>query len=237
VTQLAATVEEVAASAENALVEARNVDEAAAEGKLEVDHTIETIHQLKERVESSSTAMAGLDDDMVHIGSILAMIQGIAEQTNLLALNAAIEAARAGDQGRGFSVVADEVRNLANRTQASTKEIQSFVDKLQKNSSNVVSMMRECLEQAEAGMTQADRSGESLERITIAGKQIVGINTAIASSMVENASVVEEINQAVVSISQESQNTAEDAQFGYQRSKELVLLAETLEQLVNQFKV
>jgi methyl-accepting chemotaxis protein len=181
--------------------------------------------------------MAGLDDDMDHIGSILGMIQGIAEQTNLLALNAAIEAARAGEQGRGFSVVADEVRNLANRTQASTREIQSFVDKLQKNSTNVAAMMRECLEQAEDGMKQADRSGESLGRIASAGKQIVEINTAIATAMVENASVVEEINQAVVSISRESQNTAEDAQSGYQRSAELVQLAETLEGLVNQFKV
>jgi methyl-accepting chemotaxis protein len=237
VTQMAATVEEVAASTEGAMVEARRVDTIAEAGRVDVEQTIAAIHQLKSKIDSSNSAMASLGDDVDHIGGILTMIQGIADQTNLLALNASIEAARAGDHGRGFAVVADEVRNLAGRTRQSTIEIQGFIDRLQGNSETAGTLMQECLQAADASMAKADRSGESLGNITRAAHQIVEINTAIAQAMEENSRVTEELNQAVVSISQEAEVTTRQAESGYARSAELARLVGQLERLVGQFRL
>jgi methyl-accepting chemotaxis protein len=181
--------------------------------------------------------MANLGGDVDHIGSILTMIQGIADQTNLLALNASIEAARAGEHGRGFAVVADEVRNLAGRTRKSTIDIQGFIERLQGNSGAVGVLMQECLQEADASMTKADRSGESLVSITSAAHQIVEINTVIAQAMEENSRVTEEINQAVVSISREAEVTTGQAESAYERSAELARLVDQLERLVGQFRL
>lgn len=237
VTQMAATVVEVTASAEGAMKEARQVNHIAKEGRADVDQTIQAIHQLKTKIDSSNTVMSSLKDDVESIGSILTMIQGIADQTNLLALNASIEAARAGEYGRGFAVVADEVRNLARRTGQSTVAIQGFIERLQGNSNIAGKLMGECLVEADASMVKADRSGESLVRITSAAQQIVEINTAIACAMEENARVTEEINLAVVGISQEAQITNGQAESAYERSTELARLVDQLERLVGQFRL
>jgi methyl-accepting chemotaxis protein len=181
--------------------------------------------------------MSVLGDNMVNINSILEMIHAVADQTNLLALNASIEAARAGEHGRGFAVVANEVRTLAERSRKSTEEIQSFFDQLQGSSGHVAKLMQECLEHADSSMAQADRSGESLDKITEVAKLIVEHNTAIATAMEENARGTEEINRAVVNINTGSQNTAQTALASEQRSTELAHLSDRLESLVNQFKI
>jgi methyl-accepting chemotaxis protein len=236
-TEMAATVEEVTGSAERAMEEARRVDSIAETGRSDVNQTIQAIHHLKEKIATANTAMANLGGDVDHIGSILTMIQGIADQTNLLALNASIEAARAGEHGRGFAVVADEVRNLAGRTRKSTIDIQGFIERLQGNSGAVGVLMQECLQEADASMTKADRSGESLVSITSAAHQIVEINTVIAQAMEENSRVTEEINQAVVSISREAEVTTGQAESAYERSAELARLVDQLERLVGQFRL
>ncbi|WP_207064014.1 methyl-accepting chemotaxis protein [Motiliproteus sp. SC1-56] len=237
VTQMAATVEEVNASAESAMGEARRVNDIAEAGRVDVDQTVAAIHHLKDKIDSSNSAMASLGEDVEHIGAILTMIQGIADQTNLLALNASIEAARAGEHGRGFAVVADEVRDLAGRTRKSTVEIQGLIERLQANSTTANELMAQCLDEADTSMAKADRSGESLVNITDAARQIVEINTAIASAMAENARVTEEINLAVVGISGEAEVTTAQAESAFARSAELARLVDQLERLVGQFKL
>lgn len=235
--EMSATVQEVAQNAASAASAANNADNEAKGGKTIVSQTASAIQQLAESVERTATVIHQLEADSETIGSVLDVIKGIAEQTNLLALNAAIEAARAGEQGRGFAVVADEVRTLASRTQTSTQEIQQMIERLQSGAANAVEAMEHGRTQAHAGVEQAKEAADSLEAITRAVTTINEMNTMIASAAEEQTSVAEEMNKSIVSISQLSHDTAGAVEQTTSASTELSKLASQLESLVSQFKL
>ncbi|WP_428604187.1 methyl-accepting chemotaxis protein [Sedimenticola sp.] len=235
--QMAATVQEVAKNAESAANSAMQARNEATEGKGTVDESIATIHHLSATVEQAAGVIGRLEQDSVEIGGVLDVIRNIAEQTNLLALNAAIEAARAGEQGRGFAVVADEVRTLASRTQQSTQEIQEMIERLQAASKEAVKAMDETNTQARKGTDFAVRTGEVLESITNAINQISDMNTQIASAAEEQSVVAEEINRNVVGINEISEHTARGAQQTASASEGLNNLAGQLQRIVGQFKI
>ncbi len=234
--EMAATVQEVAHNAANAADSAAQADTAAQEGRQVVNRTVQTINGLAGAVESASGAIQQLAVDSENIGSVLDVIRGIAEQTNLLALNAAIEAARAGEQGRGFAVVADEVRTLASRTQQSTQEIQTMIEKLQAGTQNAVEVMEQGRSQAEEGVTQAAEAGRTLETIAGAVASINDMNALIASAAEEQSAVAEEMSRNITSISSLSSQTADGSSQTALASEELARLAGDLQQLVGQFK-
>lgn len=234
--EMTATVQEVARHATEASSAAQSADNEAQDGKTVVQQTVSTINELASEIESATTVIKQLETDSDNIGSVLDVIKGIAEQTNLLALNAAIEAARAGEQGRGFAVVADEVRTLASRTQESTQEIQTMIESLQQGSRNAVKAMESSQTQSQQSVEQATNARGSLEAITEAVTTISTMNIQIASAAEEQSSVSEEINQNIVNISQVVEQTAEGAQQTLTASNELANLANELQGLVGQFK-
>ncbi|MDD4862908.1 MAG: methyl-accepting chemotaxis protein [Alishewanella agri] len=201
-----------------------------------MQHTLKTIEALAQEVENSAQVISRLSEDSTQIGSVLDVIRGIAEQTNLLALNAAIEAARAGEQGRGFAVVADEVRTLASRTQASTLEIQSMIERLQTDASNAVKAMQQGQVQAQQGLSQAAQAENALQTISQSVTRINDMNIQIATAAEEQSSVAEEINRNIVNISQSADATAEGAKQTASAGDELAKLAARLQNLVGQFK-
>jgi methyl-accepting chemotaxis protein len=205
-------------------------------GQAEVSKTQNSINALASKVADASTVINNLSDDSRQIGSVLEVIQGIAEQTNLLALNAAIEAARAGEQGRGFAVVADEVRNLARRTQDSTREIQAVIEKMQSSTDKAVSVMGDGQAQAEVSVEQAQRAGEALTAINLSVQRISDMNTQIATAAEEQAAVANEINQNFNQITHSAVRAEEEATKITAASKQLESLARVLEKNVSQFK-
>jgi len=235
--QMAATVQEVAKNAESAASSAMGARNEANEGKSTVDENIATIRTLSETVEQAAGVIGRLEQDSIEIGGVLDVIRNIAEQTNLLALNAAIEAARAGEQGRGFAVVADEVRTLASRTQQSTQEIQEMIERLQSASKEAVKAMDETNQKAKRGAEFTNRTGEVLESITSAINQISDMNTQIASAAEEQSLVAEEINRNVVGINEISEHTATGAQQTAAASENLNNLAGQLKGIVGQFRI
>ncbi|MCG8429005.1 MAG: methyl-accepting chemotaxis protein [Chromatiales bacterium] len=237
ITEMTATTQEVAANAEEASSAAAEADNEAKTGNQVVASTIQAISELANKVEKSSSVIEKLKNDSENIGTVLDVIKGIAEQTNLLALNAAIEAARAGEQGRGFAVVADEVRTLAQRTQESTTEIESLIDALQSGAEQAVNAMGQSLERATSTVNQAQNAGESLTSITHAVETIVSMNTQIATAAEEQSSVSEEITRNVVNIRDISEQTATGSEQTSSASAELARLGEELRGLVGQFRV
>ena len=235
--QMTATVQEVARHATEAASAANNADLASTEGKQVVINTMKAIESLSSEVHSAANVITQLEKDSENIGTVLDVIKGIAEQTNLLALNAAIEAARAGEQGRGFAVVADEVRTLASKTQQSTQEIQEMIEKLQAGAQTAVKVMDDSRAKAEESVTQAAQAGSSLEVITNSVSLIKDMNTQIATAAEEQSAVAEEINRNVVNISEIVDRTAEGASQTSMASEELAKLAGELQHLVNAFKV
>ena len=234
--EMTATVQEVARHATEASEAAQSADAEAHDGKNVVQQTVSTINTLANEIEAATDVILKLESDSENIGTVLDVIRGIAEQTNLLALNAAIEAARAGEQGRGFAVVADEVRTLASRTQESTQEIQSMIESLQQGSRDAVKAMESSQHQSQQSVEQAVNARGSLDAITDAVTTISNMNIQIASAAKEQSSVSEEINQNVVNISQVVEQTAEGAQQTLTASHELANLANELQGLVGQFK-
>ncbi len=234
--EMAATVQDVArnaASAADATVEAR---QSADQGGSVVGETIRSIREVAAGVVKASEVINQLNSHAAAIGSVVDVIRGIAEQTNLLALNAAIEAARAGEQGRGFAVVADEVRTLAQRTAQSTQEIQDMVLRLQSGASEAVKAMQQSNEKSELSVERATAAGKALGDITRAIGRINDMNSQIAAAAEEQSSVAEEINRNVATINELGQHTAEEAYRNGEISQELINEARRQQQLVAQFQ-
>ncbi len=235
--EMTATVQEVARHAESAAESAGVADEQAQNGRQVVNNTISAIDVLARDVEKAADVIQSLEKDSDEIGTVLEVIRGIAEQTNLLALNAAIEAARAGEQGRGFAVVADEVRSLASRTQSSTEEIQQMIERLQKGSRDAVTVMETGRSQAQTSVEQATQAGGALESITSAVDAISAMNNQIAEAARQQGEVADEINQNIINISQVADETSEGTQQLATASAELAHLSQELQTLVSRFKV
>lgn len=235
INEMTATVQEVARSATDAASAAAQADQEANNGKNVVANTVSSIQTLAENVEEAADVIQKLEVDTTEIGGVLDVIKGIADQTNLLALNAAIEAARAGEQGRGFAVVADEVRTLASRTQESTEEINGMIEKLQTGAKNAVNVMETGRQQAQNGVEQASKAGQSLQLITQSVATINDMNTQIAGAAKEQSKVAEEINRNVVNISQVADETANNVSQVADKSSELGNLASALNTEVERF--
>jgi methyl-accepting chemotaxis protein len=237
INEMAATVQEVARSATAAAESASTADKQAAQGQQEVGQTIRAINTLAGEVEHAATAMQQLETDSRNIGAVLDVIRGVAEQTNLLALNAAIEAARAGEQGRGFAVVADEVRVLAQRTQKSTQEIESMIGQLQDAAVATARTMEQGRSRAQETVNQARSAGEALDAIASAVGVISDMNTQIASAVEEQSAVAEELNKNISNISRIAEMSAEGSHQTAAASTDIRRLADELDGLVGRFKV
>jgi methyl-accepting chemotaxis protein len=235
--EMNATVHEVARNAVEAAAAAKEADVTFDEGKQVIDRVIKAITELAGEVESAAGVIQQLEAESNNIGSVLDVIKSIAEQTNLLALNAAIEAARAGEQGRGFAVVADEVRTLAGRTQDSTKEIEAMIGRLQAGANNAVKVMASGKEKTHIGVEQAAAAGDALVTINAAVERIASMNTQIASAAEEQSTVTEEINRSIVSINEVAEQSAVGAQQTAAASDDLAKLADQLKAMVGHFKV
>ncbi len=235
--EMTATVQEVAKNAAAAADAAQRADEQANQGKHIMTETMTANDLLAEEVEKAATVIQKLEAESESIGKVLTVIQEIAEQTNLLALNAAIEAARAGEQGRGFAVVADEVRTLANRTQQSTQEIQQIIERLQSGAADAVNVMVEGRKRTQTSVDKATEASEALAKIAGAVTTITDMNTQIANAANEQTVVAEDINRNIVNISQVAQQTAEGTQQTATASEELARLSGELQSLVGKFRV
>ncbi|MEJ2763971.1 methyl-accepting chemotaxis protein [Photobacterium sp. MCCC 1A19761] len=237
INQMGATVSEIAGNAAQAAEAAHNADTETQGGQQVVSQARDNINQLARDVAQVSDVIGSLANNTQAIGSILDVIRGISEQTNLLALNAAIEAARAGEQGRGFAVVADEVRNLASRTAASTDEIQQMINRLQEEAGNAVNAMEQSRQLTSDGVSSADEASGALvsiaERITL----ISDMNTQVATATEEQSTVVNDINCNIEEINDTTQRTADTAAELATASQELRALSQRLDDMVGTFKL
>lgn len=235
--EMTATAQDVARNATQAAQAAHHADGAANQGMQIVQNTSDSISALASEIGRAVGVVQSLAADSENINAILTTIRGIAEQTNLLALNAAIEAARAGEQGRGFAVVADEVRNLAQKTQQATQEIQSMIQQLQSGTRQVVQVMEDSRNKTEESVGHAAEAAQALHTITKAVSVINDMNTQIASAAEEQSAVAEDINRNVTNIGQVANEVAGGATESSQASAELTKLAEQQRRLINQFRV
>ncbi len=237
INEMSAAAHEVARSAQGAAEAAQQTDNEGQAAKKVVDGSIDRIHALVEDIRESGVSLDNLQQDVQSIVSVLDVIRSIAEQTNLLALNAAIEAARAGEAGRGFAVVADEVRALASRTQQSTQEIQGMIDRLQGGTRDAVTAMRRSSDAGEITSEQANQAGASLDAIAQLIGTINAMNAQIASAAEEQTAVAEEINRSVHQIAVAVESVADETRHGAETSRSLAGLGERLGALVRQFRI
>lgn len=237
VTEMEAAIHEVAANAERTASEVIEVNQLAITNKQNMSSNILEINNLNDNLVNASEVVKGLEQESKNIGSILEVIRGIAEQTNLLALNAAIEAARAGEHGRGFAVVADEVRNLATKTQESTEEIDHMIESLQTKAADAANLMTENQKVASNCAEQSSQTGDALESMLDNLNLIREMSTTIATASEEQSAVAREVSQMVVNIATLSEDASEDAKKGSAKSSELKDLSHELQKLVNQFRV
>jgi len=234
--QMSATVQEVARNAMKAADAALEADEAADNGKVVVSETAGAIDALQSEVDKAVAVIRKLEENSQTIGSVLDVIRGIAEQTNLLALNAAIEAARAGEQGRGFAVVADEVRTLAQRTQESTQEIQDMIERLQGGARDAVSAMDSSRARAETVFERSERSAEALVAIAAAVSTIKDMNAQIATAAQQQSAVAEEINHNIETIKQVAEESAAGVERTAEHSSRLANIADGLHASVSNLR-
>ncbi|AHF66146.1 methyl-accepting chemotaxis protein [Pseudomonas cichorii JBC1] len=237
ISEMSATVKDVARSTTDAAEMSQRVNTSTVQGKTEIDNTIRLIKDLSVQAEQTSQIIDNLKGESDSISSVLDVIRGVAEQTNLLALNAAIEAARAGEQGRGFAVVADEVRQLAKKTQDSTVSIQSMIANLQAGSDSAAQSMKETLNKAQEGASNVVRAGDLLEEIANGIASISDRNIQVASAAEEQSLVAEEIHRNVNEINTLVVQVSAGAEQTAHTSRELARLAELQQGLVNRFKV
>ncbi len=234
----ATALEKISAeNAEHAASEVGDAENQAGQGQQNIEASLQQIDQLSATISQAVGVIQSLADETTKIGSVLEVIGSIADQTNLLALNAAIEAARAGEQGRGFAVVADEVRLLAQRTQQSTAEIQTMIERLQKNSGAAVNVIMESNRASQLTVEQASQAGESLGQIAQALRNLSGLNASIASATLQQSHVVEDINQNVTQAAGLAQQSTDAAEQTREAGKHLGELAERLNSLLRQFRV
>ena len=231
------TVDQVAKSSEVILHQIQSVDQGTNQSRAQMDANIQKIEGLLEQIEESTAVVNQLDEHSKSIDRILDVIQDIAEQTNLLALNAAIEAARAGEQGRGFAVVADEVRTLATRTHSSTEEIQQVIAQLQLGVSKTVGSMETSRQSASSSAEEAREVGQSLVELQNNMAEIRDLSTQIATAAEEQSAVAQEIKQNVMEISEMSEKAALGADQSEKDSQGLSKLASHQKQLLSQFKI
>ncbi|MFB2679982.1 methyl-accepting chemotaxis protein [Shewanella mangrovisoli] len=237
VTEMASATEEIASNAEHTAQTAQDAVGLSNHGQKQVMQSQQSIRNLANEVETAGRIISELNEHSQKINSILLTISGIAEQTNLLALNAAIEAARAGEQGRGFAVVADEVRVLSQRTHSSTQEIQAMIETLQQTAGKAVKSMTQSHDMAETSVADANSASESLLQISKAINEISDMASQIATAAEEQTSVTSEINRNTESIREVSENLSIEAQSSMVQAQELAHLAASLQQEVGRFKL
>ena len=234
--EMAESAQDVSENISNTVQAANQAHKETAIGQQMVDESIQAVQKLSDQIESASEVIHELEQDSENINAVLDVIKGLAEQTNLLALNAAIEAARAGEQGRGFAVVADEVRTLAGRTQESTEEINQVIENLQKGSRKAVQVMSQSRKEAYEVVVQAKKAGESLANISLAVARINDMSLQIAQVTEKQNMTCKEINKSIMDISKMSNETSVGAKETYYASQDLARLGNELQTLVVQFQ-
>ena len=235
--EMASTVQEVAHNTTRTAEAAHKTKEEALSGQQIVSTAIRSINALAKQMDEASHVMNELEADSREVGSVLEVINGIAEQTNLLALNAAIEAARAGEQGRGFAVVADEVRTLAQRTQKSTEDIRQIIDRLLSQSSKAAKMMADSREQTQGTVAQTGEAGDALERIVQSVGTITDMSNQIATAAEEQSHVAEEMDRNITNIAMVAEQTTQTASKTMAATGEIHAHMDALSGLVSRFRI
>lgn len=237
ITQMAASAKEVAANAQGTADSASNARQMTEDIQVIVQNSISSVGALSDQLDKAGVVISELENDVSGIVSVVEVIRGVAEQTNLLALNAAIEAARAGEQGRGFAVVADEVRALASRTQESTEEINQMIDRLQKGTHSAVSAVRESQEKGSSTVESTQKIGQSIEGIVEATMTITNMATQIATAVEQQSQVSIDLDENVSRIVTSGQSSSDVINQIAEKTKSLDLLAAELSSQVQRFKV
>ena len=236
ITQMSAASAEVARHAQDAAGVANQVEQAAKNGVTSMRQAIATINSTSEQIANTADVVRNLEQDTKSVGTVLDVIKGIAEQTNLLALNAAIEAARAGEQGRGFAVVADEVRTLAQRTQESTAEIHTIIENVQNGAQNAVSAIESGQSRTEQSVTQVTQAGETIDDISRSVQQILGTNEQIAQAAKEQSNVADDISKNINQITSIAEDSSQHAKATLSLSDKLTQMATTLSTQIKKIK-
>jgi len=235
--EMTATIQDVARNASDAAESANKADRFSSEGRSVVNDTVSSIGELASGIEQATISINNLGAEANKVDDIVAVISGIAEQTNLLALNAAIEAARAGEQGRGFAVVADEVRTLAARTQESTEEIRSMLDVLKAGANESVVKMETGQKQAQTCVSSANSASDSLKAIEEAVSSIASMNIHMATAAEQQTSVSEEMNRNIVNINDKAEMILKSSNEAEETAKKAASLAEDLDAMISEFKL
>ncbi len=227
----------MARSAESAAQAASEADEAALQSQRKAGHAVSLIGELAKVIDNSSEAMGRLKAESSNIGSVLDVIKSVADQTNLLALNAAIEAARAGEAGRGFAVVADEVRSLARRTQEATTEIEGLIASRQRIADETSSYMQRCQGSSEQSVSGVSEAGEAVARIVAMIERINGMNQQIATASEQQSAVAEQISRDIISVRDSTEQSASAFQSTQQESENLARTSEALRENISRFRL